>query len=165
MSSISSAGSLARVNLLTRRGCPDNRARTDVRKDRGGLGRHPGARPAPAGRNPSSDPARPAWLGRCTTRSIRTARASSPSVQAVRQRVPRRYVAENSYQPTRERERARKRFRSAGGAQRFLAVFSRISPHFRPRRHRLTTNQYRQEMTARFTTWHQVTGTTLPVAA
>jgi putative transposase len=72
---------------------------------------------------------------------------------------------ENSHQPTRERERAMKGFRSAGGAQRFLAVFSRISPHFRPRRHRLTARQYREEMTARFTTWHQVTGTTMPVAA
>ena len=72
---------------------------------------------------------------------------------------------ENSHQPTRERERAMKGFRSAGGAQRFLAVFSRISPHFRPHRHRLTARQYRQEMTARFTTWRQVTGTTMPVAA
>ena len=46
--------------------------------------------------------------------------------------------AENSHQPTRQRERAMKRFRTPGAAQRFLAVFSVISPHFRPRRHRLT---------------------------
>ncbi len=32
--------------------------------------------------------------------------------------------AENSHQPTRQRERAMKGFRSAGGAQRFLSVFS-----------------------------------------
>jgi putative transposase len=50
--------------------------------------------------------------------------------------------AENSHQPTRARERAMKRFRSAGGAQRFLSAFSAISPHFRPRRHRLTAVQY-----------------------
>jgi putative transposase len=66
--------------------------------------------------------------------------------------------AENSHQPTRARERAMKRFRSAGGAQRFLSAFSGISPHFRPRRHRLTAAQYRHEMTTRFTTWNQVTG-------
>jgi putative transposase len=65
--------------------------------------------------------------------------------------------AENSHQPTRQRERAMKRFRSAGGAQRFLSAFSAISPHFRPRRHRLTAVQYRHEMTTRFTSWHQVT--------
>jgi putative transposase len=53
--------------------------------------------------------------------------------------------AENSHQPTRQRERAMKRFHSAGGAQQFLSALSGISPHFRPRRHR-------------FTTWNQVTG-------
>ena len=72
--------------------------------------------------------------------------------------------AENSHQPTRQRERARKRSRSPGGAQRFLSAFSAISPHFRPHRHRLTAIQYRHEMTTRFTTWHQATGLT-PTAA
>jgi putative transposase len=43
--------------------------------------------------------------------------------------------AENSHQPTRQRERAMKCIRSAGGAQRFLSEFSGISPHFRPRRY------------------------------
>ena len=37
---------------------------------------------------------------------------------------------ENSHQPTRQRERAMKGFRSGGSAQRFLAAFSCISPHF-----------------------------------
>jgi len=46
--------------------------------------------------------------------------------------------AENSHQPTRQRERAMKGFTSPGHAQRFLSAFSGISPHFRPRRHRLT---------------------------
>ncbi len=41
--------------------------------------------------------------------------------------------AENSHQPTRQRERGVKRFTSAGHAQRFLSAFSGISPHFRPR--------------------------------
>src|ERR687893_130454 len=42
--------------------------------------------------------------------------------------------AENSHQPTRQRERAMKRFTSPGHAQRFLSAFSGISPHFRPGR-------------------------------
>ena len=71
---------------------------------------------------------------------------------------------ENSHQPTRQRERAMKRFTSARHAQRFLSAFSGISPHFRPGRHRLTAEDYRREMTDRFTTWNQITGTT-PTAA
>ena len=71
--------------------------------------------------------------------------------------------AENSHQPTRQRERAMKKFTSPGGAQRFLSAFSGISPHFRPRRHRLTAIQYRHEMTSRFATWNEVVG--LPAAA
>ncbi|PWI06333.1 IS6 family transposase [Streptomyces sp. NWU339] len=66
--------------------------------------------------------------------------------------------AENSHQPTRQRERAMKGFRSVGGAQRFLAAFSGISPHFRPRRHLMTATAYRAEMTLRFAIWEQVTG-------
>jgi putative transposase len=71
--------------------------------------------------------------------------------------------AENSHQPTRQQERAMKRFRSAGGTQRFLSSFSGISPHFRPRRHRLTAAQYRREMTSRLATWNEVVG--LPTTA
>ncbi|WP_413254574.1 IS6 family transposase [Streptomyces europaeiscabiei] len=66
--------------------------------------------------------------------------------------------AENSHQPTRQRERALKGFRSAGGAQRFLSAFSGISPHFRPRRHLMTAPGYRAEMTVRFAIWDQITG-------
>jgi putative transposase len=68
--------------------------------------------------------------------------------------------AENSHQPTRQRERAMKGLRSVAGAQRFLAAFSYISPHFRPRRHLFTAPDYRNEMKSRFTTWKQITGTT-----
>ncbi|HKR52294.1 MAG TPA: IS6 family transposase [Pseudonocardiaceae bacterium] len=67
--------------------------------------------------------------------------------------------AENSHQPTRQRERAMKRFTSTRHAQRFLSAFSGISPHFRPGRHRLSTDEYRREMTVRFTTWTEITGT------
>ncbi|WP_033328729.1 IS6 family transposase [Streptomyces yerevanensis] len=73
--------------------------------------------------------------------------------------------AENSHQPTRQRERAMKGFRSTGGAQRFLSAFSGISPHFRPRRHLMTAPDHRAEMTVRFATWDQVTGVTGQPAA
>jgi putative transposase len=74
--------------------------------------------------------------------------------------------AENSHQPTRQRERAMKGFRSPGGAQKFLSAFSQISPHFRPRRHLLTATGYRAEMHHRFGTWNQITGTTaMPTTA
>ena len=64
---------------------------------------------------------------------------------------------ENSHQPTRQRERAMKRFKSARHAQRFLSAFSGISPHFRPRRHLLNATGWRTEMTDRFTVWDEVT--------
>ncbi|WGD45208.1 IS6 family transposase [Streptomyces cathayae] len=66
--------------------------------------------------------------------------------------------AENSHQPTRQRERAMKGFRSVGGAQRFLSAFGGISPHFRPHRHLMTASGYRAEMTIRFAIWDQITG-------
>jgi putative transposase len=72
--------------------------------------------------------------------------------------------AENSHQPTRQRERAMKKFTSAQHAQQFLSAFSGISPYFRPRRHRLSAEDYSREMDTRFTTWNQITGTT-PTAA
>ena len=66
---------------------------------------------------------------------------------------------ENSHQPTRQRERAMKRFTSPGHAQRFLSAFSGISPHFRPGRHRLTAPEWRTEMAERLTVWREVTAT------
>ncbi|WP_328433032.1 IS6 family transposase [Streptomyces sp. NBC_00425] len=73
--------------------------------------------------------------------------------------------AENSHQPTRQRERAMKGFRSVGGAQRSLSAFSGISPHFRPRRHLMPAHDYGAEMTVRFAIWEQITGVaSLPTA-
>src|SRR3954452_23644378 len=46
--------------------------------------------------------------------------------------------AENSHQPTREREKRMRRFKSAGHAQRFVEVHGIIASHFRPRRHLLS---------------------------
>ena len=67
--------------------------------------------------------------------------------------------AENSHQPTRERERRMRRFKSPGHAQRFLAAYGPIASHFRPRRHRLAAEAYRATRTDRFATWRAVTGT------
>ena len=73
--------------------------------------------------------------------------------------------AENSHQPTRQRECAMKRFKSIRHAQRFLSAFSGISPHFRPRRHLLSAAHYRQVMTDRFAVWNEITGATTTAAA
>jgi len=67
--------------------------------------------------------------------------------------------AENSHQPTRERERRMRRFKSPGHAQRFLAASGPIAAHFRPRRHRLTAAVYRETRAERFATWRAITGT------
>ncbi len=67
--------------------------------------------------------------------------------------------AENAHQPTRERERRMRRFKSPGHAQRFLAAYGPIASHFRPRRHRLAAADYRQVRAERFATWRTVTGT------
>ncbi len=66
--------------------------------------------------------------------------------------------AENSHQPTRERERRMRRFKSTGHAQRFLAAYGPIAGHFRPRRHRLTAATYRETRAERFATWRAVIG-------
>ena len=66
--------------------------------------------------------------------------------------------AENSRRPTRRRERAMQRFKSAEPAQRFLAAFEPFRGHFCPRRHLLSAARYREALAARFHTWQQVTG-------
>jgi putative transposase len=71
--------------------------------------------------------------------------------------------AENSHQPTRQRERRMERFKSAGHAQRFLSASGPIASHARPRRHQLSALAYRQEMRQRFRIWREITG--LAVAA
>ena len=71
--------------------------------------------------------------------------------------------AENSHQPTRQRERTMRRFKSAGHAQRFLSAFGPIREHFCPRRHRLPAEEYRRDRARRFQVWNEVI--TLQVAA
>jgi putative transposase len=66
--------------------------------------------------------------------------------------------AENSHQPTRQRERHMRGFKSPGHAQRFLSVYGPIAQNFRPRRHRFSAPEYRQEMRQRFQPWREITG-------
>jgi putative transposase len=65
--------------------------------------------------------------------------------------------AEVSHQPTRQQERQMRRFKSAGRAQRFLAVHTSINNLFRPRRHRMTAAEYRAIRGQAFEMWQQVT--------
>ncbi len=66
--------------------------------------------------------------------------------------------AENSHQPTRQRERTMRRFKSAGHAQRLLAAQGPIREHFCPRRHRLAAQHERDAMQERFVVWNTITG-------
>jgi putative transposase len=75
-----------------------------------------------------------------------------------------RYVnnrAENSHQPTRQREWRIQGFKSSGHAQRFLAAYGPIPQHFRPRWHWLAAPEYRQEMKKRFISSREITGIAL----
>jgi putative transposase len=65
--------------------------------------------------------------------------------------------AENSHQPTRQRERRMQGFKSPGHAQRFLAAYGPLAQHFRPRRQLLSAQAYRQDMVQRFQSWQEVT--------
>lgn len=66
--------------------------------------------------------------------------------------------AENSHQPTRQRERTMRRFKSVGHAQRFLAAHGPIRDHFCPRRHRFSAQQYRTIRRERSAMWNTITG-------
>jgi putative transposase len=64
--------------------------------------------------------------------------------------------ADNSHRPVRKRERAMQRFKSPEQAQRFVETFSAVCNHFRPRRHRLSAERYRQTMRQRFQQWQEI---------
>ena len=65
--------------------------------------------------------------------------------------------AENSHQPTRERERRMRWFKSARHAQKFVEVHGIVVSHFRPRRHLLSAADYRELRSKRFRIWNEVT--------
>jgi putative transposase len=83
------------------------------------------------------------------------ARKPTPGVAHIRRKGANNR-AENSHQPTRERERRRRRFRSPGEAQRFLSTFSTISNQFRQPRHQMQACHHRVLMARRFAEWREV---------
>jgi putative transposase len=64
--------------------------------------------------------------------------------------------AENSHQPTRQRERVMRRFKSAEHAQRFLGPFGAIGEHFRTGRYHNPAPARRQLLADRSRTWHEI---------
>jgi putative transposase len=64
--------------------------------------------------------------------------------------------AENSHQPTRQRERVMRRFKSPEQAQRFLSPFGAIGDHFRVGRYRNPAPARRQLLAERFHAWREV---------
>ena len=61
--------------------------------------------------------------------------------------------AENSHQPTRQRERRMKRFTSPRQAQQVLAAHGPIYQHSHPRRHRMSAAEYRTYRADAFAVW------------
>jgi len=65
--------------------------------------------------------------------------------------------AQLSRQPTRQRERQMRRFKSPGHAQRFLSAHGPINNVFRCKRNRLSAVQYRHVRAQAFSLWNEVT--------
>jgi putative transposase len=65
--------------------------------------------------------------------------------------------AENSHQPTRERERRMRGFRLPGRTQAFLSCFCPIRQHFALKRHLLRASLYRKQLAVQFETWRRIT--------
>jgi putative transposase len=66
--------------------------------------------------------------------------------------------AENSHQPTRQRERSRRRFKTPGHAQRFLEPLGPMRQHFCFVRHLLPATEYRAFLAERCAEWDDLTG-------
>ena len=65
--------------------------------------------------------------------------------------------AEVSHEPTRQRERQMRRFKSAGQAQRFLSVYGVVGNLFRLGRHLTRASHYREFRSSAFNEWQEVT--------
>ena len=98
-------------------------------------------------------------------RSYPAAKAEIPELAHVRHvfvkasaRVNNR--AENSHQPTRERERRMRGFRDPERTQVFLSSFGPIRQHFALKRHLLRPSLHRKQLSARFADWHRFTEVT-----
>jgi putative transposase len=65
--------------------------------------------------------------------------------------------AENSHQPTRERERRMRGFREPKRTQNFPSCFGPIRQHCALRRHLLRASLHREQLAARFVAWRKFT--------
>jgi putative transposase len=65
--------------------------------------------------------------------------------------------AEVSFEPTRQRERQMRRFKSTGQAQRFLSIHGVIQNLFRVGRHLLGAAHHRELRDRAFLVWHEAT--------
>jgi putative transposase len=100
----------------------------------------------------------PRWL---ITDKLRSYGAAHRSVMPSVEHVTVRYAnnrAEVSHQPTRQRERQMRKFKSAAHAQRFLSVHGVVQNLFRLGRHRLRSANYRTLRGRTFAVWTEVTG-------
>ncbi len=68
--------------------------------------------------------------------------------------------AENSHQPTRERERRMRGFRDPTRTQAFLESFRLIRQHFALKRHLLRASLYHKHLAVPFSTWRELTEVT-----
>lgn len=68
--------------------------------------------------------------------------------------------AENSHQPTRERERRMRGFRKSERTQDFLSCCGPIRQHLALKRHLLHPSLYHKQLAARFESWRIFTGLT-----
>jgi putative transposase len=98
-------------------------------------------------------------------RSYPVAKAEIPELANVRHvfvkasaRVNNR--AENSHEPTRERERRMRGFRLPERTQAFLSSFGPIRQHFALKRHLLRASLHRKHLAARFSEWRRFTEAT-----
>jgi putative transposase len=83
-------------------------------------------------------------------------RCIMPSVNHITARYANN-LAEVSHQPTRQRERQMRRFKSAGQAQRFLSVHGIILNFFRFSRDRMSSGNYRWLRERAFKDWNAAT--------
>ncbi len=97
----------------------------------------------------------PRWL---ITDKLRSYGAAHRSVMRSVVHNTRRYAnnrAEVSHQPTRQRERQMRRFKSAGHAQRFLSVHGAVRNLFNLSRHQLRAADYRTLRGRAFAVWRE----------
>lgn len=64
--------------------------------------------------------------------------------------------AENSHQPTRQRERVMKRFKSPGQLQRFVSINDPVVNPFHLPRHEMSSNSFREMRALAMQTWREI---------